>query len=97
MLSTILAGQNSKTISAYTVFLFPKGLCCLINNAGIFKPGPIEWQSSEDMRNIMKVNLWGAIDMTKKMLPLLKKRKGRVINITSVAGGEEFLLIRSLE
>ena len=58
----------------------------MVNNAGIFKPGPIEWLSSEDMRGTMEVNLWGTVEMTKKMLPLLKKSKGRVVNITSMAG-----------
>lgn len=90
MFSTDLAGHNCKTISTSTISLFHIGLCCLINNAGIFKPGPVEWQSTDDMRNVMKVNLWGTIDMTKKMLPLLKRRKGRVINITSVAGKKDF-------
>ena len=41
------------------------------------------------MGYMMEVNLWGTVEMTKKMLPLLKKSKGRIINITSMAGREE--------
>ena len=42
-----------------------KGLCCLLNNAGILTPGPIEWLSVEDMKKTMEVNLWGAVNVTK--------------------------------
>ena len=63
-----------------------KGLWALINNAGILQIGPIEWQSVETMQNTMSVNLWGAVNVTKALLPLVKKAQGRIVNITSMAG-----------
>jgi len=62
------------------------GLWCLVNNAGVFVLSPLEWQSTESMKRVMDVNLWGTVNVTKKMLPLLKSAKGRVVNLTSMAG-----------
>jgi len=63
-----------------------EGLWCLFNNAGIGEPGPIEWLSEEDMLRTIDVNLWGAVNVTKAMLPMLKKARGRIVNTTSAAG-----------
>ena len=57
-----------------------------MNNAGIAKVGPIEWQSLDDIRDVADVNLWGLVDVTKQFLPLLKKASGRVVNMASIAG-----------
>lgn len=62
------------------------GLWGLINNAGIAKVGPIEWQTLDDYRQVADVNLWGLIDVTKVFLPLVKKQRGRIINISSIGG-----------
>lgn len=62
-------------------------LHALVNNAGIILTGYIDWISLESMRNLMDVNFFGHVAMTKKFLPLLIiKRDSRVINICSVAG-----------
>ncbi|XP_015776115.1 PREDICTED: retinol dehydrogenase 3-like isoform X2 [Acropora digitifera] len=62
------------------------GLWGLINNAGIARIGPVEWQSLEDYKRVADVNLWGLIDVTKVFLPLIKKECGRIINLASIAG-----------
>ncbi|CAF3716536.1 unnamed protein product [Rotaria sp. Silwood1] len=62
-------------------------LHALVNNAGIGKSGYIDWTTLEFMHNIMNVNFFGHVAMTKKFLPLLiAKRDSRVINISSVMG-----------
>lgn len=62
-------------------------LHALVNNAGISSGGHIDWISVESMRNMMDINFFGHISMTKTFLPLLiTKRNSRVVNITSVAG-----------
>lgn len=64
-----------------------RDLWAIVNNAGIFEVGPIEWQSVERMQNTMNVNLWGAVNVTKTLLPLLKANGGgRLVNVTSMAG-----------
>ncbi|XP_078666583.1 retinol dehydrogenase 16-like [Branchiostoma floridae x Branchiostoma belcheri] len=64
-----------------------KGLWGLVNNAGIFGPiGSVEWPSIADYQAVLDVNLLGMIDVTKTFLPLLKKSRGRVVNVSSVGG-----------
>ncbi|CAH1251480.1 HSD17B6 [Branchiostoma lanceolatum] len=64
-----------------------KGLWGLVNNAGIFGPiGSVEWPSIADYQAVLNVNLLGLIDVTRTFLPLLKKSRGRVVNVSSVGG-----------
>ena len=72
-----------------------KGLWGLINNAGIVEMGLIEWQSIDKMQHVMNVNVWGAVNVTKAMLPLVKQAKGRIVNITSMAGRVVLLNVSS--
>ena len=62
------------------------GLWAVVNNAGISLPGVIEWQTVEEMRKVVDVNIWGVVAITKAFLPLLKRTKGRVVNIASCLG-----------
>ncbi|XP_057314202.1 short-chain dehydrogenase/reductase family 9C member 7-like [Hydractinia symbiolongicarpus] len=62
------------------------GLWCVVNNAGILQPGLIDWQTTEEMQQAMNVNLWGTVNVTKTMLPLVKRARGRIVNVTSMAG-----------
>nr|XP_055935779.1 estradiol 17-beta-dehydrogenase 2-like [Argiope bruennichi] len=61
-------------------------LWCLVNNAGIFRGISAELSSMEDFKGCMEVNVFGMIRVTKALLPLLKKTKGRVVNMTSICG-----------
>lgn len=47
---------------------------------------PIEFHSVSDMRQLFEANVFGAITLTQCALPFLKESKGRIVNITSVAG-----------
>lgn len=59
----------------------------LINNAGIGITGSIEETPTEEMRKAFDTNFFGAIDMTKAVLPQMRSQKyGLIINITSIAG-----------
>jgi len=62
------------------------GLWAVINNAGIIQGFEIEFTSMETFRRVMEVNFFGLVTVTKKFLPLIRKAKGRVINIASVCG-----------
>ena len=59
----------------------------LINNAGIWKYGPMDKISLEDWEETIRINLTGTFLFTKAVIPSMKKNKfGRIINITSTAG-----------
>lgn len=62
------------------------GIWGLVNNAGIAITGPIEWMPLQKSKRIANVNLWGLIDVTKTFLPLVKKTRGRVVNMSSMLG-----------
>ena len=58
----------------------------LVNNAGVNKELPLEIQSLKNMRKVFDVNVFGLVETTQVFLPILKKNKGRIVNIGSVAG-----------
>ncbi len=59
----------------------------LINNAGILLYGALEEASEEEVQRIYDVNVFGAIRVSNVVLPYMrKKRKGKIINVTSLAG-----------
>ena len=59
----------------------------LINNAGITKDGLLMRMKQEDWQSVINVNLTGVFLCTKAVArPMLKQKKGRIINITSVVG-----------
>ncbi|KAK3582852.1 hypothetical protein CHS0354_040002 [Potamilus streckersoni] len=68
-------------------FLGPdKGLWGLVNNAGIMTSfSPSETVTAEGFRNICDVNMLGPIEVTLTFLPLIRKSKGRIVNVCSVA------------
>lgn len=63
-----------------------KGLAALVNNAGTAFAGPLELLPLEDFRRQLEVNLTGHLAVTQAMLPLLRKARGRIVNITSIGG-----------
>ncbi|XP_067880889.1 retinol dehydrogenase 5 [Heterodontus francisci] len=68
-----------------------KGLWGLVNNAGRAIPiGPTEWMKMEDYFKVLNVNLIGLMEVTLTFLPLVKKARGRVVNVSSVMGRISF-------
>lgn len=69
------------------ISLSSAGLWGLVNNAGRSVPiGPLDWMQFEDFQKVLDVNLMGVIDVTLQFLPLLKKGRGRVVNVASILG-----------
>ncbi|XP_073701869.1 retinol dehydrogenase 7-like [Garra rufa] len=64
-----------------------KGLWAVVNNAGVsFPSAPNDWLEIDDFKHMINVNLIGVIAITLSVLPLIKKAKGRVVNVASVYG-----------
>lgn len=62
------------------------GLAGLVNNAGIAVPGPIEAVPLADARRQLDVNVLGPMAVTQAFLPLLRIGRGRIVNMSSIAG-----------
>jgi NAD(P)-dependent dehydrogenase (short-subunit alcohol dehydrogenase family) len=66
----------------------------LVNNAGNFYAGYFEEITSEDFRAQVETNLFGPVNVTHAVLPVMRaQRSGVVVAISSVAGliGQEFV------
>ncbi|MBB6462109.1 SDR family oxidoreductase [Flammeovirga kamogawensis] len=59
----------------------------LINNAGQSQIGPVEETSMEKFRFLFEVNFFGVLNLTKKVLPQMRERRGgTIINVGSLNG-----------
>jgi NAD(P)-dependent dehydrogenase (short-subunit alcohol dehydrogenase family) len=59
----------------------------LVNNAGYGHEGVMEESPLSEMRRQFDVNVFGAVAMTKAVLPFMRKRRsGHILNITSMGG-----------
>lgn len=57
------------------------GLDGLVNNAGVGGSGPLEHVTRAQLEQQFRVNLFGAVLVTKAVLPQLRQAKGRIVNI----------------
>lgn len=63
------------------------GVDVLVNNAGVTADNLLARMSLEDWERVLRTNLTGAFALTKEVVRgMMKKRWGRVINISSVVG-----------
>ncbi len=59
----------------------------LVNNAGYVLGGAIEQASDAQIRQQFDTNFFGALNVTREALPILRAQKsGHIVNISSVAG-----------
>lgn len=61
------------------------GLDALVNNAGIGLTAPVEFTAPDALRRIFEVNLFGQVAVIQAFLPLVRRARGRIVNIGSVA------------
>jgi len=62
------------------------GLAGLVNNAGIVIGSPLEVIPLSQLRKQLEVNVIGQIAVTQAFLPLLRRGRGRIVNMGSIAG-----------
>lgn len=61
-----------------------RGLDGLVNCAGIGVVRPVEYASLQDLRQTYEVNVFGQISVSQALLHVLRRNRGRIVNITSV-------------
>jgi NAD(P)-dependent dehydrogenase (short-subunit alcohol dehydrogenase family) len=62
------------------------GLDAVVHNAGIPIGGALEEVEGDQLRAIFEVNVIAPILLTQKLLPLLRRRRGRVVIVGSIGG-----------
>ncbi len=65
-------------------------LDALVNAAGIIGSGTVETTSLEAFDAMLQANLFSLFHLTQLVLPLLKRSKGAVVNVSSVTGARAF-------
>ncbi|NWT20940.1 RDH16 dehydrogenase, partial [Vireo altiloquus] len=93
--TVLLDVTSSKSIAEVTAWVRERvgdrGLWGLVNNAGIAIPtAPNEWLTKEDFVKVLDVNLVGLVEVTLSLLPLVRRARGRVVNVASVMGRLSF-------
>ncbi|NXG90588.1 RDH7 dehydrogenase, partial [Stercorarius parasiticus] len=84
-----LADSNSiaRVVAFVTEETAGEGLFGLVSNAeGTAPVAPTDWLRVEDFHSVLDVSLLGLIEITLKLLPLLKKAEGRVVNLINAKG-----------
>jgi 3-oxoacyl-[acyl-carrier protein] reductase len=82
-----ISDENSVNELIKTVLEKNNKIDVLINNAGITKDGLLMRMKTDDWQKVLDLNLSGVFYCTRAVSrQMLKQRKGRIINITSVVG-----------
>src|SRR5258708_33075802 len=63
-----------------------RGLAGLVNNAGIAVAAPLEFLPTADLRRQLEVNVVGQHAVTRALLPLLRRERGRIVFVGSIGG-----------
>jgi short-subunit dehydrogenase len=82
------AAEIARTAAAIEVFLariVPTGRILLINNSGFGAYGHFPEPNLEHQLELIDVNIRGLVDLTGRLLPLLKARGGAILNLASTA------------
>jgi NAD(P)-dependent dehydrogenase (short-subunit alcohol dehydrogenase family) len=58
----------------------------LINNAGVIQVMPYAHAQPEDFRDSLDTHFWGPYYLTRACLPHLARRRGRIVNVSSIGG-----------
>jgi NAD(P)-dependent dehydrogenase (short-subunit alcohol dehydrogenase family) len=61
-------------------------LHALVNNAGIAIAMPLEFVPLDELRHQLEVNLLGQVAVTQAFLPALRRARGRIVFVGSIAG-----------
>lgn len=77
---------DSASIAAAADALGEAPLDGLVNNAGIAVALPIEFVPLDELRRQLEVNVVGQVAVTQAFLEPLRRARGRIVNVGSIAG-----------
>ncbi len=81
-----LADEASVTKAVAAMVDYDDPVQVVVNNAGIHDDAPLAGMRTEQWRSVMAVSLDGFFHVTRPLLlPMIRRRWGRVINVSSVA------------
>lgn len=88
LLATVDVTKPEQIQTALTAALAKFGhIDVLVNNAGWGYFGAVEESDETQVRRMMETNFWGVSNVTRAVLPIMRKQKqGYIMNVTSVAG-----------
>ncbi|MDH5402885.1 MAG: SDR family NAD(P)-dependent oxidoreductase [Candidatus Heimdallarchaeota archaeon] len=86
--STTLDVTNSASIDKLVEWVKEQGdsLYGIVNNAGITDYWPLVESTEEEFHRVLQVNLYGVVNVTRKLMPFIIENKGRIVNIGSLSG-----------
>ncbi len=83
--------QNRGAVFAAVKSIQEKNIDILINNAGLaLGRDPFDEANIDDWDTMMQTNVNGLLYVSRALLPQLKKSKGQIVNIGSIAGKEVY-------
>jgi NAD(P)-dependent dehydrogenase (short-subunit alcohol dehydrogenase family) len=83
MLDVTDSGSITAAAEDVTTRLDGHGLAGLANVAGIGMTAPVEYVTSADLHKVFEVNVFGQIAVIQAFMPLVRKGRGRIINVSS--------------
>jgi 3-oxoacyl-[acyl-carrier protein] reductase len=81
--------RDSAACAAFAEKVFDKTgrIDLLVNNAGVIRDNPLTALSDDDLKTVIDTNVLGTFNMSRAVAPfMVSKRRGRIINVSSVAG-----------
>ena len=79
-------GRYHTYVNTHNLISLLSGLWGLVNNAGVCYFAELEMTSDKLFKKVLDINLFGAVRITKSLLPLIRKAKGRIVNVSSLLG-----------
>ncbi|HET7036614.1 MAG TPA: SDR family NAD(P)-dependent oxidoreductase [Thermomicrobiaceae bacterium] len=86
MLEVTDTGSIARAAAEVEAALGDAGLAGLVNCAGIALGGPLEFLAPGELRRQLDVNVVGQLAVTQAFLPLIRRGRGRLVNVGSVSG-----------
>ncbi len=82
-----LTDADSIKNAVQTIFVKEGRIDFLINNAGMHTGGPVETSPNENNKLQMDTNFLGMVNLTREVLPVMRKQGGgTIINFSSIGG-----------